>query len=150
MIPIFIDSEFRFVDLTLATLVTRPGFSLYPTTPRQVLDRPFHGVTLATRHVCADIDEWTLLSLHRHDTDEVRVYLTGQVRGTSKFRVTSSVREIDLVSNRVITQNSLYALGSKGDGEPSSRQLLTIVYVFGAWGIADSLGMPQILLGGCE
>lgn len=137
-------------ELNLATLVTRPGVSLYRTTKRQVKDHESTIDVIDARSAKAIIDDWQLISLHHHETAQVMIHLIGQVRGTQKTRLTSRVSEIDLARNLVVTQNSLYRMGSKGEGEPSPRQLLAIIYVFGVWGIADSLGMPRILLGGCE
>lgn len=136
--------------LSLATLVTRPGVSLYLTTERQIKARESEIVGSDRRSVRSIIEDWRLLSLHRHDTDESVVYLIGHVRGTHYTRVTSPVAQIDLAKGLVVTRNSLYSLGGKGDGEPNLRQLLAIVYIFDAWGIADALGMPRILIGGYE
>ena len=134
------------LELSLATLVTRPGISLYSTTPRQIKDRASNIAMNDTRSAQAIIDDWRFISLHRHDIDQAVIYLVGQVRGTSKIRVTSAVANIDLANNLVVTRNSLYALGMHSDGDPSLPQLVAIICVFEKWGIADALGMPQILI----
>jgi hypothetical protein len=137
-------------ELSLATLVTRPGVSLYLTTTQQIKDREYEIIASDRRSVRAIIEDWRLISLHRHDTDESVAYLIGHVRGTYKTRVTSPVAQIDLANSLVVTQNSLYALGERGEGEPGLRQLLAIIYVFHAWGIGAALGMPWIVIGGNE
>lgn len=134
------------LELSLATLVTRPGVSLYSTTPNQIKDRSAEIVAVDTRSARAIIDDWRFISLHRHDIDQAVIYLVGQVRGTSKIRVTSAVANIDLANNLVVTRNSLYALGMHSDGDPNLPQLVAIICVFEKLGIADALGMPQILL----
>jgi hypothetical protein len=136
--------------LSLATLVTRPGFSLYSTTTRQIEDRRSSIDLTASRHVRALIDDWHMISLHRHDIDEVRIHLVGQVRGTRRIRITTPLREIDLTADLVITQNSIYALGSQAPGEPSHRHLLAIIHVFHVWGLGMALGMPRIFGGSDE
>lgn len=137
-------------QLCLANLVTRPEVSLYLTTERQIKDREYEIVVADRKSVRAIIEDWRLISLHRHDIEESLVYLIGHVRGTHKTRVTSSVGQIDLANSLVVTQNSLYALGERGEGEPSLRQLFAIIYVFHAWGIGAALGMPWIVIGGNE
>jgi hypothetical protein len=137
-------------ELCLANLVTRPGVSLYLTTERQIKDREYEIVVADRKSARAIIEDWRLISLHRHDTDESVVYLIGHVRDTYKTRVTSPVAQIDLANGLVVTQNSFYALGERGKGEPSLRQLLAIIYVFYAWGIGAALGMPWIVIGGNE
>ena len=134
-------------ELSLATLISRPGFSLYTTTARQIEDRRSSIDLTASRHVRAIIDDWHLISLHRHDTDEVRIHLVGEVRGTRRIRITTPLREIDQAADLVITQNSVYSLGSRGAGEPSHRHLLAIIHVFHAWGLGLALGMPRIFAG---
>jgi hypothetical protein len=134
-------------EFSVGTLVTRPGVSLYSTTPQQIRDRAADIVAIDTRSARAIVDDWQLITLHRHDTDQSAVFLVGQVQGTYKTRVTSPVAQIDLANSLVVTQNSLYALGEKGDGEPSLPQLMAIVCVFERWGIANALGMPQISFG---
>lgn len=133
-------------ELRLATLISRADVSLYLTTTRQITDRRSRIGVASARRVRAILDDWRLISLHRHDTNQVRVHLVGHVRGTHAIRVTSDVMKIDLAADLLITQNSVYALGTKGEAEPGLRQLMTIVHVFYAWGLGEVLGMPRILL----
>ncbi|MBC7751146.1 MAG: hypothetical protein H7Z73_05425 [Candidatus Saccharibacteria bacterium] len=92
----------------------------------------------------AIMDEWSLISMIRLTDGFVQVYLLGNIRGKTIHRLTSTVQQIDLDKQLLITQSgSLYQLGKPLDGEHGMHQLMAICAIFHTWGFGNFLGVPQ-------
>jgi len=88
------------------------------------------------------VDEWRIICLQV--LDKKLFFLTGILRERRTCYMTSDILSVDLENNLVLTKNSLYAIGSKGEGEPDFHGLLHICAVLHAWGMGPSLGAPHI------
>ena len=88
------------------------------------------------------IDDWRIICLQV--VDQKLYFLTGILRERRVSYMTSDVRSVDIENNLVLTKNSLYEIGSKGEGEPDFHGLLHICAVFHAWGTGPYLGAPHI------
>lgn len=90
-----------------------------------------------------EISEWRIIKLASAKNDGV-MFAIGFRRG--KVCMTSPVRSMDVVRGKgmILTNNSLYKLGHKGEGEPDFHLLMHICAVFWAWGIGDQFGVPHV------
>lgn len=132
--------------LCLATLVTNPRFGLYLTTDQQIADLGSSLVDDFHRPMRGTFVDWHLITLQDYRTSRTSAHLVGKRQASSRITVTSRVSLVDLANNKIITRNSDYLLGLRAEGEPSLPYLLTIILVFQKWGIAGTLGMPNVQL----
>lgn len=137
-------------DLSLATLISNPRFSLYLSSARHIADLRPSPDKAVEGEVRGTFEDWHLITLHHHPTGRTSSHLVGVLTTTCRVTVTSLVRHVDLECNLVTTRNSLYSLGRRAEGEPSLHHLLVIIGVFRKWGIADGLGMPYVQFGDAE
>jgi hypothetical protein len=115
--------------------------SLYLSTDEELLD--LYAEVTPGRLVDV-IDDWRFISLHVTTPDTTTVSLLGNLRSSGHVRITSVVRKVDLDRNLVFTKSgSLYQLGKKGEGEPSSDGLMLICAAFHSWGFGTVLGVPR-------
>ena len=92
----------------------------------------------------AKLNDWRLIALHIKPLNQTQFFMLGYVSTTGKSRITSDVQWVDLDRGLIITQNSLYALGEHGEGEPHLEQLLLICASFHRWGMGRMLGMLDV------
>ena len=94
--------------------------------------------------VKATIDEWRVVCFVRHNSDGNFLFLTGVHQKRGCVWSTSYVEAVDFENNLVLTKNSLYRLGSKGEGETDLYVNLHLCYCFHAWGLGQMLGAPYV------
>ena len=94
------------------------------------------------KQVRTTINEWRIVCLVKPSGK--MHFLTGinEARGT--YWMTSTLKSVDFVNNLVLTENSIYRLGSKGEGAPNLHILLHLCSCFHSWGFGDFLGAPHI------
>jgi hypothetical protein len=68
--------------------------------------------------------------------------LLGRAAGTRCPWITSAVTEIDFDRRLVRTQNSLYRLGARGEGEPPQEDLICVCAATHRWGVGKRIGAP--------
>jgi hypothetical protein len=68
--------------------------------------------------------------------------LLGRAAGTRCPWITSAVTEIDIDRRLVRTQNSLYRLGARGEGEPPQEDLICVCAATHRWGVGKLIGAP--------
>lgn len=94
-----------------------------------------------------EVDDWRLISIvvkAPSGIDLVKVLLLGDNKthyGTPW--VTSQVQQIDLARNILITDNSVYGLGRRGEGEPNRHHLIAVCAAFHKWGVGEAFGVPH-------
>jgi hypothetical protein len=86
----------------------------------------------ASKHLTAIIDDWSLVTIK--DLGIERIHLVGDVVGTTKIRVTSTILRIDLKAGYVLTlSESFYQLGTPREGEPDMNKVLAIGKTITSW-----------------
>jgi hypothetical protein len=88
--------------------------------------------------VSATINEWRIICLDLHAAGK-KYILTGYNQSTKTTWGTSEVASADINRGLILTKNSIYRLGTKGEGEPTSDLLLHICALFHQWGSVQSL-----------
>ena len=68
--------------------------------------------------------------------------LLGRAAGTRCPWITSAVTEIDIDRRLVRTQNSVYRLGARGEGEPPQEDLICVCAATHRWGVGKRIGAP--------
>lgn len=94
------------------------------------------------KQVRATIDEYRIICLLAQN--HKLLFLTGIRRADCVPYMTSDVVSVDFANNFVLTKNSLYEIGSKGEGEPDFHILLHICAVLHKWGVGNYYGIPHI------
>lgn len=95
--------------------------------------------------VRATINEWRIVCFVRPAAPGGNcLFLTGIHQGQDCAWCTSSIVSLDFENNLVLTKNSLYRLGSKGEGEPELNIILHICSCLHTWGIGAYLGVLQV------
>lgn len=92
----------------------------------------------------ATIREWRIICLDLNAAGKKHI-LTGYVESTNTVWGTSLLLSVDLGRNLVLTENSVYRLGSKGNGEPTADILLHMCHLFHQWGFGARFGVPEII-----
>jgi DNA-binding Xre family transcriptional regulator len=104
--------------------------------------RPMVTILNNAKQIRATISEWRIICLTLPSGKSH--ILTGINESTNDVWATSALKSIDFENNLVLTDNSIYRLGSKGEGEPHLSILLHICYILHLWGLGERLGVPQI------
>jgi hypothetical protein len=86
------------------------------------------------------IDDWRIIAAS--GTSKTLLFLTGTHRSKDVPYMTSDIVSID--GNTVVTNNSVYHLGVKGEGEPDMMIILHICATLHYWGAGAYLGVPYI------
>lgn len=93
------------------------------------------------------VDDWRLISIvvkAPGGIELVKVLLLGGSRNHDGAPwITSQVRKIDLARNVLITDNSIYGLGRRGEGEPNRHHLIAVCAAFHKWGFGETFGVPH-------
>lgn len=94
------------------------------------------------KRIKATVNEWRIICLDNNGRK--KHMLTGIDAVTGNVWATSFLRSVDFDNNLILTENSIYRLGTKGEGEPTFHVLLHICYMFHKWGFGPSFGVPEI------
>jgi hypothetical protein len=93
----------------------------------------------------ATINEWRIVSLVLGDSpEENKLVLTGIHQADDVAWCTSPIVSIDFENNLALTANSLYQLGSQGDGEPGLDIIMNICHCLHKWGVGKYLGVLEV------
>lgn len=95
------------------------------------------------KQVKATVNEWRIICLDQNIVGKSYM-LTGIDASTGNVWATSLIKSVDLENNLVLTGNSLYRLGTKGEGEPTLNVLLHLCYMLHKWGLGTRFGVPPI------
>lgn len=90
-------------------------------------------------------DDWRLIAIvvkTRSGIEMVKIMLLGDSRNRECPRITSQVQQIDLLRNVLITRNTMYGLGRRGIGEPSTYHLISVCAALHNWGSGEAFGVP--------
>ena len=97
------------------------------------------------RPVRATINEWRIVCLVvSPELGGNKLIVSGMHQAQNCTWCTSAVVSVDFENNLVLTSNSIYQLGSKGEGEPDMHILLHICHCLHSWGIGEYLGALPI------
>jgi hypothetical protein len=98
------------------------------------------------KQIRTTINEWRIVcvDINMGDKSGKRFILTGINETTDSVWATSFLKSVDFENNLVLTENSIYRLGTKGEGEPTFHVLLHICYLFHQWGFGARYGVPEI------
>lgn len=92
----------------------------------------------------ATIQQWRIVCFARHAKfGGNALILTGTHEARGCNWATSFVKSVDFENGLILTENSIYRLGTKGEGEPNLRIILYICKVLHNWGYGDQLGVPR-------
>lgn len=94
-------------------------------------------------HIKDVIDDWRIICLTNHGKAIWHVLLGFNRRKNCPF-MTSVIKSADIKNSLVLTQNSMYELGPKGEGEPGQDLLLHVCATFCAWGFGPQLGVTHV------
>lgn len=104
--------------------------------------KPMVSMLDSVKQIRATLNEWRIVCLTL--PSEKFHILTGINESTNNAWATSALKSIDFKNNLVLTDNSIYRLGSKGEGEPDLSIRLHICYCLHSWGLGDKFGVPRI------
>lgn len=91
------------------------------------------------------IDDWRLIVFSDRQLagSPPDLMLLGDSRGRGFSWITSIVLKLDLEHGTLLTRNSLYGLGERGEGEPPPEHLLRVCAALHDWGLGKPLGAPR-------
>jgi hypothetical protein len=93
----------------------------------------------------ATIQQWRIVCFARHaKLGGNALILTGTHEARGCNWATSFVKAVDFENGLVLTENSVYKLGIKGEGEPHLHILLHICHALHKWGYGDYLGVLSV------
>jgi len=95
------------------------------------------------KQIRATINEWRIDCLDQHLSGKSHI-LVGINVATGNVWATSFLKAVDFENGLVLTENNIYRLGTKGEGEPAFHLLLHICALFHKWGFGPSFGVPHI------
>lgn len=104
---------------------------------------PIVSILANQKQVKATVNEWRIVCLDQGATGK-GLMLTGIDAKTEHVWATSLVKSVDFENHLLLTENSLYRLGTKGEGEPTFHTLLHLCYMFHKWGWGAKYGVPEI------
>lgn len=113
--------------------------SIYLSTSDQIQGLTRAIVDINERDVKDTVENWRLISLD--SKGKVAVLLLGDGRESRHPWITSPLQAVDLGAGLVVTTNSVYALGTPGEGEPDTDHLIRIC-AFLAPGAQQYFGIP--------
>ena len=94
------------------------------------------------KQIRATINDWRIVCLTLPSGKNH--ILTGINETSNNAWATSALKSVDFQNNLVLTENSIYRLGIKGEGEPDLAIRLHICYCLHSWGLGAPLGVPRI------
>jgi len=92
--------------------------------------------------VKATLNEWRIVCFT--NPRRTSYFLTGFKSSTDNPLATSEIKAVDFKQKIVLTNNSLYRLGTKGEGEADIHILLCICHCFHSWGMGNALGILPV------
>lgn len=98
---------------------------------------------IAPRKPKDTLNDWRLIAFHLKQVNQTYFFMLG-TSATSVPRITSDVEQIDLDRKLILTRNSLYSLGERGEGEPHFEHLMMVCSAFHTWGLGETLGMLEV------
>lgn len=94
------------------------------------------------KQIRATVNDWRIICLVQPAGPAL--ILTGINESRQAPWATSEVLSVDFENALVLTSNSIYRLGSKGEDEPNIYILLHICATFHIWGFGEHIGAPHI------
>lgn len=143
--PPGIDAVEEYLPKSLDEIIRehRDECSLRLSTPEELASlKPMISKLANVKYIKATINEWRIICLTL-PSGKFHI-LTGINEASHEAWATSSIVSVDFENQLVLTDNSIYRLGTKGEGEPPLSILLHICYIFHSWGFGDRLGVPRI------
>ncbi len=104
--------------------------------PGPIRDTMAEWRIIAIRTIDPSIDARTTAVSRSH------LSLLGWAAGMRCPRLTSEIAQIDISGRLVRTRNSLYRLGSRGEGEPPQEHLICVCAATHSWGFGGVIGAP--------
>lgn len=95
------------------------------------------------KRIKATVNDWRIVCLDFHHKGKQHI-LVGEDAVTGNTWATSGLKSVDFENSLVLTQNSIYRLGDKGEGEPTFYILLHICHMFHRWGFGAGFGVLEI------
>ncbi|WP_173058997.1 hypothetical protein [Sulfurimicrobium lacus] len=138
------DDEIRHISeifpTSLDSIITkrRDEIELHLTTAAEIEELQ---TDIFTDHEKDTIDDWRLITMEGLLINQRRIMLLGDSRILGHAWITSRVRQIDLQRNVLVTSNSIYKLGLKGEGEPNIHHLIAVCAALTRWGSGEALGV---------
>lgn len=122
---------------SLNTVLQKSGGSIRMIMPDE-LDALSSAVMIKTKFseciLTAILDDWSVVMLAVAHGDGQRAHLVGDLVGTTKIRVTSTVLELDQAQGLALTQSgSVYQLGTPREGEPDINKVLALARTITTW-----------------
>lgn len=106
---------------------------------------PMVSILDEQKQVKTTVNEWRIVCLDQRSVGKREFVLTGIDAKTDRVLATSLVKSVDFENHLLLTGNSLYRLGTKGEGEPTCHILLHLCHVFHKWGLGVRFGVPHVL-----
>lgn len=88
------------------------------------------------------ISEWYPVTFRVRDDLQIR--LLGYFEKRNEILLSSAVAMLDLQNEGARTENSLYRLGKRGDGEPPRHFLAVLYAILHKTGAGQVLGVPEV------
>ena len=133
--PLGIDALEQYLPKSLDEIIRarRDECSLRLSTPEELASlKPMVSKLANAKHIKATINEWRIICLTL-PSGKAHI-LTGVNESSQEAWATSSIVSADFENHLVLTDNSIYRLGTKGEGEPHLSILLHICHIFHSWG----------------
>jgi hypothetical protein len=92
--------------------------------------------------VKAILDDWRIICVTLDG--KCLYFLIGKRHDRGGLIMTSNVNAVDFASNKVLTNNSVYQLGARGNDKPDTGVLLHICATLRSWGFGAGFGVPAI------
>jgi hypothetical protein len=89
------------------------------------------------------LEWWRMVALRDHVARRVTLHVLGHL-GPAHPCMTSEVAVLASDAAMVRTRNSVYLLGSEGQGEPDPLQLLHLAFTLHRWGLNSRYGLDVI------
>ncbi len=122
----------------------RDQLTLRMSTPEELANlAPMVSMLGDQKQIRATILDWRVVCLDQHNFGKKHI-LVGVNGATKNVLATSFLKSFDVKNSMVLTENSIYKLGKKGEGEPTFHLLLHICALFHKWGFGQSFGVPHI------
>ena len=125
----------------------RESFSLRLSSPDEIASLPTVIEDRSTA-IQATIDNWYPICLAYSKAGDMAPQLTHFLLGINREAecawMTSAINALDQERSVVRTNNSLYALGSKGRGNPDLNLILHVCHTLHKWGIGKQLGILEV------
>ncbi len=127
----------------------RDSFSLRLSHPHEISALPAIGQEDPDIMIQSTIDNWYLICLAyvkaANADPQITYFMLGNKREADCAWMTSAVNAFDQERHVVKTNNSLYGLGYKGEGNPDLNLILHVCHTLHKWGLGKQLGVLEII-----